>query len=156
MSPVVVWSPASLNTGNRGGSLYPGSPVTLPPPGCPVTLYPAVVCIMLMLHRHASRCSHCSINVIFSSCILAYLQLDRYCNIKSERKVLSIVYLYFCITLSLLVTVASISLSMYEKWLFSTFLRPSVSVSIPTMSTSSAVIWCLANKSGHIKFLAAI
>ena len=68
--------------------MYPGSPVTLPPPGCPVTLYP-VVCIMLMLHRHASRCSHCSINVIFSSCILAYLQLDR-CNIKSERKVLSI------------------------------------------------------------------
>ena len=104
MSPVVVWSPASLNTGNRGGSLYPGSPVTLPPPGCPVTLYP-VVCIMLMLHRHASRCSHCSINVIFSSCILAYLQLERYCNIKSERKVLSIVYSYFCIGIIMYVAV---------------------------------------------------
>ena len=118
MSPVVLWSPASLNTGNRGGWLYPGSPVTLPPPGCPVTLRPSVVCIMLMLHRHAALTAHCSINGDQCDLFLhSGKQLDTaLSNLrgKSWDSCWELVYRYFCIGIDIIILYVAVSYSGFN------------------------------------------
>ena len=117
MSPVVVWSPASLNTGNRGGWLYPGSPVTLPPPGCPVTLSP-VVCTMLMLHRHAALTAHCSINGDQCDLFLhSGKQLDTALSNLREKSWDScweLVYRYFCIGIDIIIFYVAVSYSGFD------------------------------------------